>query len=219
MKKFALTITAAALLGFSSLGFADSTTNITAASGSSELGHLDITVTVPAILFLRVGAGGAVGAATDTTTVNLLTFAVPTTHIGDATTVSALVGDGDLGNGAVSVRVFSNVGTNVTLSSTVTGAIKDVAGDLIPWSQINVASAAYTPATTNYLETIAHPAFNTAVAGGASLTPTTLAAVSKIVQYEGSWTYTFLNTAAFPKGTYGGVNTDNGRVLYTALQL
>jgi hypothetical protein len=211
--------TLALLLSAPLLCFADSNTVSNAVSGSTAVGHLDFTVTVPAILFMRVGAGGAVGAAVDTTTVNLLTFAVPTTHIGDATAVGALAGDGDLGNGKVSVRVFSNVGTSVTLSSSVSGPIKDAAGDLIPWSQIAVTSAAYSPATTNYVEGITHPAFNTAAGGGTGLTPTALAAVSKVVQYEGSWSYSFLNTLAYPKGTYGGVNTNNGRVVYTALQL
>ena len=41
-------------------------------------------------------------------------------------------------------------------------------------------------------------------------------AAGKIVQRDAKWTYTYRNQTVPPAGTYGGVNTNNGRVTYTA---
>ena len=43
-----------------------------------------------------------------------------------------------------------------------------------------------------------------------------VAAVGKVVRRDAKWTYTYRNTTVPPAGTYGGVNTNNGRVTYTA---
>jgi hypothetical protein len=40
--------------------------------------------------------------------------------------------------------------------------------------------------------------------------------VNRIVNQDARWTYSYANTALVPSGTYGGVNTNNGRVTYTA---
>jgi hypothetical protein len=49
-------------------------------------------------------------------------------------------------------------------------------------------------------------------------TTTTLTAVGKIVQQDAKWAYTYANAAGAipPAGTYGGINTQGGRVTYTA---
>jgi hypothetical protein len=36
------------------------------------------------------------------------------------------------------------------------------------------------------------------------------------VNQTATWTYSFANTAVLEAGTYGGVNTNNSRVTYTA---
>ena len=112
---------------------------------------------------------------------------------------------GDLTGGAVTVRVLANAGT-VTLSNATTGPLTSgVAGNpTVPWSDIAVtggALAATTPGFTN--AAIAHPPFNTGAAGGATATPTTLAATAGLVRREGSWTFAYANTATLPAGTYG----------------
>jgi hypothetical protein len=38
----------------------------------------------------------------------------------------------------------------------------------------------------------------------------------KMVRRDAKWAYTYSNATVPPAGTYGGVNTNNGRVTYTA---
>jgi hypothetical protein len=198
------------------LARAESTTINPAAAASAAAARLDFKVTVPAVLYLRVGTGAVVGAANDAT-VNLIDFAVPAANLGDGTSVAASAGSGDLTNGAVTVRLFSNFGTNVSLNSAVAGQLLNAAGDVIPWTQIAVASAALAATTAGYTNTgITHPAFSATNGNG---TATTLTAASRLVRQEGKWTFTFANTTAFPAGTYGAAPGSNGRVTYTATQL
>jgi hypothetical protein len=44
----------------------------------------------------------------------------------------------------------------------------------------------------------------------------TVAALGKIVHRDAKWAYTYLNRTIPPAGTYGGINTNNSRVTYTA---
>ena len=101
--------------------------------------------------------------------------------------------------------VVANNG-NVTLSSTTTGPLNDGAGDTISYGKITTTASANTTATT-----LAAPA----LADGATTT-VTLTAVGKIVQQDAKWAYTYANNTTPPAGTYGGVNTNGGRVTYTA---
>jgi len=39
---------------------------------------------------------------------------------------------------------------------------------------------------------------------------------TKVTNLQSTWTYAYLNPATAAAGTYGGVNTNNGRVTYTA---
>ena len=43
-----------------------------------------------------------------------------------------------------------------------------------------------------------------------------LTAVGGVVNQDAKWTYQYANSAIVPADTYGGVNTNNGRVTYTA---
>ncbi|HVZ43450.1 MAG TPA: hypothetical protein VHA82_06525 [Ramlibacter sp.] len=173
---------------------------------------------IPSVLYLRIGTGNAIGAANNST-VNGMAFNVPANIIGNGTDVAATAGSGDLGTGAVTVRVFSNVGGSVSLNSAVTGALGDGAGHSIAWSEITVTEAALASGTTGFTNAaITHPAFNTG-AGGGNGTATTLTATSGMVRREGQWTYTYSNTNVVPAGTYGGTPARNGRITYTAAQL
>ena len=217
MKKLTLIAVSAAALFAPMVSQAESTSINPAATASAATARLDFKVVIPPVLFLRVGTGGAVGAANDAT-INLIDFAVPAANLGDGTIIAASAASGDLTNGAVTVRVFSNVGTNVSLNSSVVGQLLNAAGDIMPWAQITVAVAPLAATTAGYTNAgITHPPF--AAGSGAGPTPTVLTAASKLVRQEGKWTFTFANTTAFPAGTYGAAPGSNGRVTYTATQL
>jgi len=216
MKYFAPAALGLAMLAAPFVAQAESTTINPAATNSAATAHLDFTVVVPPVLYLRVGTGNAIGAA-NSATVDSLTFNVPATNLGDGTVVAAGATDGDLTNGAVTVRIFSNVGTNVTLNSAVTGQLSNGSGDTIPWTQIAVAAAALASGTAGYTNgAITHPTFSATSGAG---TATTLTAASKLVRQEGKWTFSYSNTNVVPAGTYGATVPKNGRVTYTATQL
>ena len=164
--------------------------------------RLDFRITVPKILFLQVGTGTnfAVNG-----TINLIDFVVPATSLGNAVAIPATLASGDLGNGTVTARVVGNNG-NVTLISTTLGALGNGLGDTISYSQITTSVAVLTSATALAAPTLADGA----------TTSTTVPAVAKIVNRDARWTYSFLNSALVPPGTYGGAGTNNGRVTYTA---
>ncbi len=164
--------------------------------------RLDFRVTVPKVLFLQVGTGTSLAA---NGTVNLIDFVVPAANVGDGTPIAATATSGDLANGVVTARVIGNNGA-VTLTSTSSGALNNGSGDTISFGQISGAATALTSATP-----LAIPAI---VDGGT--TTTTVPAAGKIVNRDAKWTFSYLNAAAVPPGTYGGVNTNNGRVTYTA---
>jgi hypothetical protein len=42
------------------------------------------------------------------------------------------------------------------------------------------------------------------------------APATKLIVQDAKWTYSYANTANVPAGTYGGVNVNNSRVVYTA---
>lgn len=186
---------------------------VTGTGALSATGRLDFSVVIPRVLFLQVGTGTTLAS---NATIDKITFTVPTASVGIGTPVAGV--GGDLTGGAVTVRVLANAGT-VTLSNATTGPLTSgVAGNpTVPWSDIAVtggALASTTPGFTN--AAIAHPPFNTGAAGGATTTPTTLAATAGLVRREGSWTFAYANTATLPAGTYGDTTGNNGRVTYTA---
>jgi hypothetical protein len=217
MKKLTLIAAASAALLSPMLSHAESAVNTTAIVGTVASAKLNLSVVIPSVLYLAVGTNTAFAA---NASIDNVSFTVPATNIGDSTVVAGV--GGDQAAGAVTVRVFSNVGGttgNVSLNSTTTGQMNDGAGNTIPWTQIGVASAALAATTPGFTNAaITHPTFNNAVAGGAG-TATTLTAVGKIVRQEGKWTYTYANSAAYPAGTYGGTLAKNGQVTYTATAL
>ncbi len=205
-----ITVVAAAIAAtVPMLAQAESATVSAATGALTTNARLDFRVTIPKVLFLRVGTGGLYGAAANTT-VDLIDFTVPAANVGDASVINATVGSGDLGNGSVTALLRSNAG-NVTLTANTVGALGNGAGDTIPWSQIAVASANLAaPAFANTLpHTVALPA------GGASANFAP-AATAKVTNVGSQWTYTYLNAATVPAGTYGGVGVNNSRVTYTA---
>jgi len=194
---------------------AESTFTTPAIAGSTATARLDFSIVIPQVLFLRVGTSA--GNTSTTGTVDSVTFTVPAANVGDSSVIAGV--GGDLTAGAVTVRVYGN-GGNISLNSATTGPLTTgTAGEVIPWSQINVTGAALGATTAGFTNAaITHPAFNLGASGGAG-TATTLTATNRVVRVEGKWTYTYLNATVPAAGTYGGTIAKNGRVTYTATQL
>jgi hypothetical protein len=112
---------------------------------------------------------------------------------------------GDLTNGQVTARVMGNNGT-IAFTSTTTGALSDGAGDTISYAQLTPTVATNTTATA-----LPHPAF---VDGGSTSINLPTQTGGKVTNLDAKWTFAYLNTNAVAAGTYGGVNTQNGRVTY-----
>lgn len=197
-----------AALGAPLLARAESAT-VTGAGALNTSARLDFRITIPKVLFLRVGTGGLYGAAANAT-IDLIDFTVPANSLGNGVAQNATAGSGDLGNGAVTALLRSNAGT-VTLTANTVGALGNGAGDTIPWSEIAIANSnLVTPAFAN---TFPHLAALPAAGASANFAP---AAVAKVTNVGSTWTFTYRNTNTVPAGTYGGVGVNNGRVTYTA---
>jgi hypothetical protein len=171
--------------------------------------HVDFQITIPKILFLRVGTGSTYTGATPTLgnvpTVDLVQFAPAAGTVGNGT---ALAGTGgDLAGGAVTAAILSNSGA-VTLNAVTLGPLSDgAAGDTIAYTQI-------TTAATTITSTTALPA--PVLVNGTSANVVVPIPAGKIILADAKWTYSYANSVNPPAGTYGGVNTQNGRVTYTA---
>lgn len=175
----------------------------TGAGALTATARLDFQITIPKILYVRVGTGTAM--ATNPA-VDLITFTVPAANIGNGTAVAGT--GGDLTNGTVTAQVIGNNGA-ITFTSTTTGPLSDgAAGDTISYGQIATAVATLSSATA-----LPSPALVDATTTSVALTPNI---GTKVTNLDAKWTYTYKNAAVVPQGTYGGVNTNGGRVTYTA---
>jgi hypothetical protein len=175
------------------------------ASPLTATAHVDFQITIPKFIFLRVGTGtgNAAGGWGVNGNVDLITWAPAAATVGHGV---ALAGTGgDLGGGVETAVVVANNG-NVTLSSTTLGKLSDGTGDTISYAQLRTVASKLTT-----VQVLGVPA----LADGATRT-ITVAAAGKIVQRDAKWTYTYRNQTIPAAGTYGGVNTNNGRVTYTA---
>ncbi len=207
--KLLVTATGVAVSILPMLARAESSTQSTTVGALTANARIDVRITVPKVLFLRVGTGGLFGAAANNT-VDLIDFTVPAANVGDGSVISASAGSGDLLNGRVTALLRSNAGA-VTLTANTLGALSNGAGDTIPWSQIAVASANL--AAPAFANTLPHTVALPATGASANFAP---AAVGKVTNVGSQWTYTYLNAATVPAGTYGGVGVNNSRVTYTA---
>jgi hypothetical protein len=166
--------------------------------------RLDFQITIPKILFLRVGTGAD---AVTNAAINQIAFTVPAANVGDGSSIAATAGSGDLGNGAVTAKVLGNNG-NITFTSTTLGALSNgAAGDTISYSQIGTTVTAL-----NSPVALPHPA----LADGATTTVNLTPATGKVINRDARWTFAYLNGNVVAPGVYGGTNTNNSRVTYTA---
>jgi len=175
---------------------AESTT-VTGNGALSTTAHVDFSVVIPRFLSFRVGTAGAGN-------IDLITFTVLAANVGNATPVAGV--GGDVGGGAENVVVKGN-GGQITITETNSSGglgLQNGAGDTIPYSQITTASsdAANLPAPvlSNAASNTAQPVLN----------------AGNVTNRSAVWTYAYANGAIVGAGTYGGVNTNGGRVTYTA---
>lgn len=204
MKKLAIVAAAVGTLFASQLALAESDVN-TAAGPSTAAARLDFEVVIPRVLFLQVGTGSSTPRADDTT-VDMISFTVPAADLGSGLDIAGT--GGDLGAGAVNVRLFGNAG-DITLSAASSGGLdlETSAGDTLPWTEIKVTTAAGTTANGYVATAIPHPTINAA--------GTVITAASKVVRQHGTWTFAYDNSTTYAAGTYGGMAGNNRRVTYT----
>jgi hypothetical protein len=176
----------------------------TAAPGATA--HVDFSIVIPKMLYLRVGTGSSytTGALTSNPAVDLITFTPTAAQVGNGTAVAGT--GGDLTGGVETAAIVSNSG-NVTLNATSSGALGDGNGDSISFSQITTTAATLTSATA-----LPAPTLTNATSANVVLT----APGTKVITQDAKWTFAYANTAVVPTGTYGGVNLNNSRVTYTA---
>jgi hypothetical protein len=180
----------------------------TGAGALTSTAHVDFQVTIPKVLYLRVGSGSAYATGTLATvaTIDVVSFAPTAAVVGNSVPVAGV--GGDLTNGVETAAIISNSG-NVTLNATATGALSDgVAGDSINYTQITTAAVALTAGYT----LLGAPTLANGVSGNVVLT----APVTKVITADAKWTYSYANSTTPPAGTYGGSVANNGRVTYTA---
>jgi hypothetical protein len=179
----------------------------TGAGTLTATAHVDFQITIPQFLFLRVGngTGTAAGGWATNAAIDEITWAPTPAQLG----TGALAGTGgDLTGGVETAVVVANGGI-VTLSSTTTGPLNDGAAptpDTISYATITTTASHNTTVTTLLAPALADGATTTI-----SLTP-----VNKVVQQDAKWAYTYSNLTTPAAGTYGGINTNGGRVTYTA---
>jgi hypothetical protein len=189
MRKFAKALQAGAAIAVAALPlttYAES--NVTTGGGTiSATARVNFSIVIPRFIWLQVGTGTLLAA---NATIDTISFTPAVAVVGNGIPVAATAGSGNLGNGTVTARIIGNAG-NVTLGAT--GPANLVSGtNTIPWTQIAIAAAG--GAT--------HPTINGANA--------TFTAVANVVNVNGTWTYSYLNTLTPASGTY------TGQVLYTA---
>lgn len=153
--------------------------------------RVDFQITIPRFLALRVGTSG--------TPIDLVSFTVPAANVGNATPVAGT--GGDLGAGSVTASVLGN-GGNVTLQATTGGPIGNGASGTIDWSEITTSSS--------------NPSLPAPVLANGASAGVAVGATSGVVNQTATWTYSYANSNVVEAGTYGGVNTNNSRVTYTA---
>ena len=139
--------------------------------------------------------------------VDQILFSPTAAQLGSGTAIAGT--GGDLTGGIETAAIVSNFG-NVTLTATASGALTDAATDTIAFTQITTTPSTLTSATALPAPTLAN---------GTSNTVTITAPASKVIVQDAKWTYAYANSAVVPSGTYGGINTNNSRVVYTASML
>jgi len=159
---------------------------VTTGSGTiNAQARVDFSITIPRFIFLQVGTGTLLA---NNTAIDAISFAPGVSVIGNNTPVTGA--GGNLGSGGVTVRIIGNAG-NVSLGASGPANLTSGA-NTIPWTQI---STAITGGAT-------HPTING--------TNANFGASNGVVNINGSWVYSYLNSVTPAAGTF------TGQVQYTA---
>lgn len=201
------TLLGTAALALPLVAFSESNVQTGAATASpGATAHVDFSIVIPKILYLRVGTGSTytTGALTSNPAVDLITFSPTAAQVGNGTAIAGT--GGDLTGGVETAAIVSNSG-NVTLNATSTGALSNGSGDSISFAQITT-----TASTLNSASALPAPVLTNSTSANVVLT----APAAKVITQDAKWTFSYANSATVPTGTYGGVNLNNSRVTYTA---
>jgi hypothetical protein len=156
----------------------------------STAANLDFRVVIPT--FLRFRIGNPVG-------ITLVDF--------DMSGSEDLVGDGSdvarTNGGAVPVQLVFNGGTTASIQATAPAGLTNGSGGTIAYSEILSSSD-----NANLDAPI--------LVNGLGVAVPVLGGGSGILNQSANWTFSYSNTNVVPGGTYGGVNVNGGRVVYTA---
>lgn len=175
---------------------------VTGAGALNTSASLDFRVNIPGVLRFRIGTTG-VG------NIDNIIFDVPAANVGDGTNVNATSG-GDVAAGQVTVELFGNRSA-INLSPTVPpGGLTNGVGDSIPYSEILVSAATGDGGPPFGLSP------NGANLGAIATRNVPVTSGTKITNRNDVWTFVYDNSAGYPAGTYGGVNTNGSRVTWTA---
>lgn len=188
-------IALAVALAVPAIASAESSFVTGAATATGANARLDFRIVIPSVLYFRVGTSN-LPALTNNATVDLVDFGTIATP-GNSTPVAAT-------SGGVLVDVRGNNG-NISLTASHTGAngLYDGVGDYISMTTISATDGG----------NITHPTF---VDNGTSGVVTILPNIgTKITNLSDTWTFSYANATIPAAGTYGGVNTNQGRVTYT----
>ncbi|MCW5591190.1 MAG: hypothetical protein KIS74_03740 [Burkholderiales bacterium] len=163
-------------------------------SGATPLSasaKLNIQVTIPKILFLKVGTGTF---PNNNAAVDTVSISVPAANVGDGTPVNAAA--------TVAVQVRGN-GGNISLNSNTPGPMVNDSADQLAYTTISA---------TSDNAALGHPAF----AASGNGTAVTLTATNRVFNETANWTFSYANSAVVAEGTYGGTAAKSGQVTYTA---
>jgi hypothetical protein len=178
--KFTKTLLAAAALGSTLAAHAESNINSGAAANLTATARLNFRVTIPRVIYLRVGTGTDF---TPSTTVDTVTFSPAAGNIGTGTAVAGAPA-------TVSVRVLSTGGA-ITLGAVGSGTgLTNVGLATIPWTQITGGSS--------------NAALPNPTIGAAA---TAIAATAGVVSQTANWNFNYGNAATLAAGNYDGVVT------------
>jgi hypothetical protein len=164
---------------------------VTGAGAITATTNLDFRIIIPKFIRFQVGSAGA--------TIDLVEFSVPAANVGNATPVART-------NGGVVPVLLQGNGGNISLVGTTTGA-----GGLTNGSEF-ISYAEITSSSSN-AQLNAPTLVDNAASATVTVTPNVGASV---VNRTADWTFVYDNSNIVAAGTYGGVNVNNGRVVYTA---
>ncbi len=164
---------------------------VTGAGAITATTNLDFRIIIPKFIRFQVGSAGA--------TIDLVEFSVPAASVGNAIPVART-------NGGVVPVLLQGNGGNISLVGTTTGA-----GGLTNGSEF-ISYAEITSSSSN-AQLNAPTLVDNAASATVTVTPNVGASV---VNRTADWTFVYDNSNIVAAGTYGGINVNNGRVVYTA---